>query len=852
MLARRAREQFIKLAGAVLIELAAGIRARLNALLDQSTNARESQDRRDAWIAYQKAESPWVHGTAKAWTAAMLAPTGVSKNILSMTGFELMGNEVVENKIMSSRLALRILDKSSWELNDLMLRIRQIDGTSDTDRQDVLRPEALSHHVVEQWIAAGLNRDAWMAVQDLIHDAFGVRIAEAYHATNAFLIANGVMPDIDLRPMLRRSASAPTTTKTQELNSQDSASSPVSLPPQMSNRSPGTGNLPGSNARAPDNAAARSSASGSDGGSGAGSGGTAQYGGSATQGAQNRQNTPQGRSAASQAILDAHEETRMMTSSTPLARAKMRAQGVIGQLKRLLTDKVAGFDETRSQGPSPMLAAALAPRVARVRAGASTGVPGMGGATAGAVAGGHNIAGKGDPQAAAGHDPDDTVADQFQATILEGMAPMQVASALRQQTTQLKKAATTSSEKASIEIVALMFQSILAEDRIPAAVRVWFARLQMPVLRLALSEPEFFDSLQHPARRLIDRMGSCVLGFEADVSSAELETEIKRVVQVIEQYPETGRRVFQLVYDEFQKFLSKFLSEQTHTQKVVGVAQQVEEKETAAIQYTIEMRNMLGTMPVREEIRDYLFKVWAEVLAIAAVKYGTQHEDTINLKQVAADLVWAAAAKPNRAERARVIQDLPVLLKKLRTGMAMLGLHTERQDAHIKIISDTLADAFMSKTESVDPQQIAAMSKRLKNLEDFISEDDVGDLPLDAESIELMLGIDTSGIQIITSGGSDAGEAMRAWALELDVGSWFNIDHNGFHGRVQYAWRSKRAQLHLFALPGGRTYLFQIRRLAAYLQAGLISPIEDETLTVRATRDALHKIDANPERLLGV
>jgi hypothetical protein len=35
------------------------------------------------------------------------------------------------------------------------------------------------------------------------------------------------------------------------------------------------------------------------------------------------------------------------------------------------------------------------------------------------------------------------------------------------------------------------------------------------------------------------------------------------------------------------------------------------------------------------------------------------------------------------------------------------------------------------------------------------------------------------------------------------------------------------------------------------LQAGLLVPSEEETLTVRATRDALAKLDANPERLLG-
>ena len=35
------------------------------------------------------------------------------------------------------------------------------------------------------------------------------------------------------------------------------------------------------------------------------------------------------------------------------------------------------------------------------------------------------------------------------------------------------------------------------------------------------------------------------------------------------------------------------------------------------------------------------------------------------------------------------------------------------------------------------------------------------------------------------------------------------------------------------------------------VQAGLLLPQEEETLTVRATRDALAKLEANPERLLG-
>ncbi len=508
----------------------------------------------------------------------------------------------------------------------------------------------------------------------------------------------------------------------------------------------------------------------------------------------------------------------MQTGTSPLARARMRAQGVMGHLKRLLSDHAVEFDQTHVQQPSPQLAQALAR------------------APSGGGEGGNSYEG--------------TMVDAPDQ--IYGVAQVeQAAGALRQRTSVLKQAASTSSEKATIEIVALMFQSILAEDRIPPAVRVWFARLQMPVLRVAISEPEFFGSLQHPARRLIDRMGSCVLGFDATVSGSALEIEVKRVVQVIEQYPETGRRVFQLVYDEFQKFLSKFLSEQGSAARVVTVAQQLEQKETMAIQYTIEMRNMLNDMPVREEIREFLFKIWAEVLAIAAMKNGPQHNDTITLKQAAADLVWAASAKPNRNDRARVIADLPKLLQLLRQGMSMLGMATPVQDQHLKIISETLADAFMSKTDAISIERIDEMAKRLANLEDYLSDEDVGDLPLDTENLVMMIGIDASDLAVIADGGSRPSEAMRAWAQELQVGAWFSLDHNGKVSHVQFAWRSDRKQLHLFASADGRNFLIQARRLAAYLQAGLLVPTEDEALTVRATRDALAKLDANPERLLG-
>lgn len=863
-LAQETRKRFVADAGRAMVEVSVAVQERLLALMNEAAPMREMQARRDAWDFYQRARAPWLDGTLKQWQKALLPPTSTASIRLDADVLQLVGTEVVENKILASRLVLGVVEKVAADLDDLRVRIKHLEGLKELESHDVLRPEVLILQMVEQWTIAGMPRDAWPLVHDSVQRLLTDRLKTAYRQCNEFLIQQGVLPTIDLSDRVKRITPAeqpprnmsrvpgqpaehdPSTggSMTSQVGG-DSGYGPMVSHGKQGNQ--GRPTYPGGQGQS--GASPQSNYSSNYSGTNSSQGHTSGHGSGHSTGQSERpfsgrlgwagdaplstgasgstpaerapdhpssssSNAAQSSPHAASGYGNAGEETRMMTSTTPLARARSRAQGVMGQLKRLLIGRIGSDAEPSTTSPaSPALAAALAVRPPRETNGYGDG-----------------------------------------GTVLEDHSPAgiaRVAGRLREETNELKKKAEGKNEKATIEIVALMFQSILQEERIPPGIRVWFARLQMPVLRVALEEPDFFGTLNHPARQLIDRMGSCVMGFDASgIQGAAMEAEVKRVVQVIEQYPETGKRVYQLVYDEFQKFLAKFLTEKGSTQKVVSVAQQVEQKETLTIQYTIEMRNMLKDVPVRDEIREFLFKVWAEVLAVAAVRKGPQHADTLDLKKSSTDLVWAASAKPNRADRAKVIAGLPSLLQRLRTGMTLLGLPPSEQDKHLKTVSDTLADAFLSKTQAIPQAQIDAMAKRLANLEDFVSEDGMGDIPLDADSIEIMLGIDASTLDVVADGGSKPSVAMVAWANELQLGAWFTLDHSRRVTRVQFAWRSDRRHLNLFASSDGHSYLIQAGRLAAYLQAGLLLPEEEETLTVRATRDALAKLEANPERLL--
>ncbi len=420
---------------------------------------------------------------------------------------------------------------------------------------------------------------------------------------------------------------------------------------------------------------------------------------------------------------------------------------------------------------------------------------------------------------------------------------------LQASTRAIKAAAGSDQEKAIIEVVALIFDSILTEERIPARIRVWFARLQMPVLRMAVQDPVFLSAQDHPARQLIDRMGSCVMGFDSGVSLEPLEAEIKRIVQVIEQYPDTGRQVFEMMHKEFQTFLAKHLPAQKSLEQVVNMAQQVQLKETLTVKYTIELRKLLGDVPVRTAVREFLFQVWAEVLALAAVRYGAETPRSMALRQVAADLLWASSAKPSRHERAQVIAKVPTLLSQLRGGMELLGYSNERQEATLKDISDALADAFMQRTEPIAEQWLADLGLQLEGLEALLP-DSSADFELNRDSVEMMAGVDATHITVLPDLDKAVPFPAMAAARRLKIGAWFDLEHNARPTLVQLAWQSEHQKLFLFATSAEQSYLIQQGRVAAYLQAGLLRPCEAEALTSRATRSALEKLDANPERLL--
>ncbi|MEO5734342.1 MAG: DUF1631 family protein, partial [Rubrivivax sp.] len=265
-------------------------------------------------------------GTAS--RAADLPPAGGGRDALT-----LVPDDTIELEIVTSRLALAIQDRASWEFSDLRSRIAHLEGRNELDPHDMLRAHVLARIVFESWLSAGLSLEGWRELQPVLHDEFALIVEESYHETNRWLVEHGVLAEVDLRPFIRRSRTHP--------------NAPLGwragTGADMLGRDSQTGGF----------------ASGFAGGGsgGGGSSGAVGYAGRGVDDGHDSQQGPggwhgsrqgdtpgqfverRGRHAGGEsnpAVNRVGEETRLMTRSAPLARSRDHAEAVMGRLNRLV------------------------------------------------------------------------------------------------------------------------------------------------------------------------------------------------------------------------------------------------------------------------------------------------------------------------------------------------------------------------------------------------------------------------------------------------------------------------------------------------------------------------------------
>lgn len=223
----------------------------------------------------------------------------------------------------------------------------------------------------------------------------------------------------------------------------------------------------------------------------------------------------------------------------------------------------------------------------------------------------------------------------------------------------------THADESTIDLLTAVFETVFRDQNIAKEIRELVLMLQVPVLKAALADKDFFFQESHPARRLIELLSK--MGWEQRKDSEDpLFQAMQRSVERIGRDPEQELQVFTEAVDELEQTIQQDeqAAEQAIAEPIAAALKQ--EKRTAAQRSAKEAVAMrIGSGEVVAVVEAFLEHKWTDVLTLA---YTVEDEKPGAVKHATAamdDLVWSVKAKITPQERKDLIAKLPGLLARL-------------------------------------------------------------------------------------------------------------------------------------------------------------------------------------------
>jgi hypothetical protein len=234
----------------------------------------------------------------------------------------------------------------------------------------------------------------------------------------------------------------------------------------------------------------------------------------------------------------------------------------------------------------------------------------------------------------------------------------------------------------TLDIVALLFDFILDDRRIPDALKALIGRLQIPVLKAALLDKSIFANKSHPARRLLDTLARAAIGWNADEGhNSSLYQKMNTLVLRINKEFTDDLGLFDQLCNDFEEFMR--LEKVAAAAATVLTAQQIEARERQAAPLRAaqsEVDGRLEGQPLPKLVRDFLRDHWQRVLAKIHETQGADSEAWVKAISTMDDLIWSVSPKHSSEDRKKLLVTLPKMLKWLEQGLQFLGVDdTERK-----------------------------------------------------------------------------------------------------------------------------------------------------------------------------
>ena len=227
----------------------------------------------------------------------------------------------------------------------------------------------------------------------------------------------------------------------------------------------------------------------------------------------------------------------------------------------------------------------------------------------------------------------------------------------------------TSEQGDTVELVATLFEQLAGQLHRGGSARSLLGGLQVPVLRMAVSDRSFFEKRTHPARQLLDTVATAAdewLDGTDDDTNRLLASKLEQLVARASGEPPSSSLYTVLLADiEYQIGLLNRKAKAAE-RRHIEAAQGRERLDQARQRASELMAGRFADSPPRGLLRALLDRAWSDVLAITLLRHGEDSDAFAEQLAITDQLLGRLAI----ADRAQLQHDVEA-------GLQQIGMHTE-------------------------------------------------------------------------------------------------------------------------------------------------------------------------------
>lgn len=274
---------------------------------------------------------------------------------------------------------------------------------------------------------------------------------------------------------------------------------------------------------------------------------------------------------------------------------------------------------------------------------------------------------------------------------------------LRQNTPDNKTPALAEEDGDAIDLVGMLFDHIMKDVRPNSPASTLLAKLQVPLLRVALQDKSFFSRQQHPARQMLNTIAETgAYWLSEDDADQQLVGKMQSVVDRTVKDFDGDLGLFNNLLEDLSGHLQTVsrkaeVAEKRHVEAARGKEKLALARERASS----VVEGLLKKQNLPRFTHTLLSQAWTDVMALTSLRQGEDSDAWKQHLEIAERLISVAKAAPGSSPVSA--EEANGLRQDIQGSLTQVGYHAEEASAIAQRLVDPQAgaddDSSASRTE---------------------------------------------------------------------------------------------------------------------------------------------------------